>query len=109
MTTTNNKNNPPVRKYRLGNIECATWEKTAQDGKTFYQFSFKKSFKDAEGQWQSTHFFNKTELALIAALAHRVLAKEIMQSQNTQAVAQAPAQSEQGAEPASGDIDEVPF
>ncbi len=67
----------PIKKYTLSNIECAVWRNVAQDGTEYFQFSFQKSYKDKNDEWQQTRTFNRTDLAIIAALCNKVLAVEI--------------------------------
>ena len=77
MAVVNNNTRPPVRKFNLGSVECAVWEKTTQDGNLFYQYSFSKKYRNVEGEWQNTGSFNKSDLAALAALVQRVLFYQI--------------------------------
>lgn len=100
---TNNSNRPPVKKFNLGSVECTVWEKSTQDGKIFYQYSFSKKYKNAEGQWRNTSSFNKSDLAVLSSLAQRVLFSEIKALDvKTQQASAAPAEE-------TADPDEVPF
>lgn len=67
----------PCKSYKLGAIECAVWANQTADGKPYFSFSFQKSYKDVNGEWQQTSFFNKSDLALIAALTYKACLAEI--------------------------------
>ena len=64
--------NPPVGKVRVGLITASIWENTNDKG-TFHNVTFERRYKDAQGNWQSTHSYGESdllELAKAADLAH---------------------------------------
>jgi len=83
------ENNRPIKKYQLGAIECAVWANQTVDGKTYFQFSFQKSYKTKDGKYQHTSFFNKSDLATIVMLSQRACLSEI-QAQSVEAKVQQP-------------------
>jgi len=59
---------PPVAKLRLGFVFANIWQRsTGEDA--FYSVSFERRYKDAQGNWQSTHSFNSDDLLVLAKLA----------------------------------------
>ena len=67
----------PVYKYQLGMLECAVWAKQTNEGKPYFQFSFQKTYKDKDGNFQHTSFFNKSDLAGLSMLCERACLQEI--------------------------------
>ena len=68
---------PPIAKLRLGLIYANIWQRTT-DEDAFYSVSFERRYKDAQGNWQSTHSYNADDLLLLAKLAdqaHTEIAK----------------------------------
>ena len=57
----------PIKTKRLGNIQLTVWEGEYQGNKTF-SFTVKKSYKNKNGSWENTDFFNKSDLPLVLAL-----------------------------------------
>lgn len=73
MTTNTSKKNdeaakPPVAKLRLGLLNANIWQRTTEDH-TFYSVSFERRYRDAQGNWQSTHSYNSDDLLSLAKLA----------------------------------------
>ena len=62
---------PPVAKLRLGLINANIWQRTNGED-AFYSVSFERRYKDAEGNWQSTHSYNSDDLLVLAKLADQV-------------------------------------
>jgi hypothetical protein len=68
---------PPIAKLRLGLINANIWERSTNDS-VFYSVSFERRYKDAKGEWHSTHSYNAEDLLLLAKLAdqaHTEIAK----------------------------------
>jgi hypothetical protein len=62
----------PVGKVRVGLITASVWENPTEKG-TFYNVTFERRYKDAQGNWQSSHSYGESdllELAKAADLAH---------------------------------------
>lgn len=59
------KQNAPVKKVRMGNVEVCMWEteQTNQAGETFMSKSItaQKSYKDKDDKWQNSQNFNINE------------------------------------------------
>lgn len=96
--------NRPKKVLKIGNIEAAAWEKTTQDGKVFYSYSFQKSYKNAEGKWANTAFFNASDLPALA-----MLAASISQKSARVVDMEAKANAKQAEPPAPEDSEDVPF
>jgi len=56
----------PAQKLRLGLISAAIWD---NDG--FYSVDLARSYKDSEGNWQSTSSFAHADLLNLSKLAQR--------------------------------------
>ena len=60
---------PPVFKLRDHALNVAGWERTTLDGKTFYNVTFERRYRDAKGDWHGTQSFDKSNLLTLAKLA----------------------------------------
>jgi hypothetical protein len=69
---TNNK--PPVARLRIGLISASIWERTTEKG-TFHSVSFERRYRDASGNWQTTHSFDTNDLLSLAKLADQAHSK----------------------------------
>ena len=63
----------PVKRVKLGNIEVAKWvnKRKNQQGEDYdsISYTFQKSYKDKEGNWQNTDSISSTDIPkLIVAL-----------------------------------------
>ena len=59
---------PPVAKLRIGLINASIWQRTTDKG-NFHSVSFERRYKDAAGNWQTTHSFDASDLLALAKLA----------------------------------------
>jgi hypothetical protein len=83
---TEEKANPPVHKVRVGLITAAIWEKATDKG-TFYNVTFERRYKDADGNWKSTDSydtFDLLNLAKAADLAHTKILEAQEDDRNTE-------------------------
>lgn len=58
----------PVSKLRIGLISAYIWPRPTEKG-TFYNVSFERRYKDADGKWQSSFSFNQEDLLALSKLA----------------------------------------
>jgi hypothetical protein len=73
----------PVKKFKLGNVECAVWENTSNNAangngdeeKVYNSYSFQKSYKDKDGKWANTTNYNETDLRTLYALLGGIVAR----------------------------------
>ena len=81
MTNTSNKakpaetGKPPVAKLRIGLINATVWERPTAEKGTFYSVSFERRYQDSDGNWQSTHSYNRDDLLVLAKLADQAHSK----------------------------------
>lgn len=68
VNQTNETNKRPVAKLRIGLIAAYIWPRITEKG-TFYNVSFERRYKDAEGKWQSSFSFNQDDLLILSKLA----------------------------------------
>ena len=64
--------NPPADKVRVGLITASIWENKTEKG-TFHNVTFERRYRDAEGNWKSSHSYNAEDLLSLskaADLAH---------------------------------------
>ena len=61
-------NNPPVERIRKGRIQAAIWKRTV-DQNTFYSFTLERSYKDSDGNYQSTSSFSLQDALLVSKVA----------------------------------------
>jgi hypothetical protein len=80
---------PPVARVRVGLITASIWERTSESG-AFYAVSFERRYRDAQGNWQTSHSYDTHDLlslAKAADLAHT----QILQAREASAEAEQPA------------------
>lgn len=70
----------PIRVYKDGGLEVSKWAHN-HDGRISYSFSFQKSYKDRNGNWQHTNFYDSSDLfrfmgILMKALVELVAVRE---------------------------------
>ena len=61
-------NQRPTATIRIGAVKAAIWQNQAGD-RTRYNVTFSKSYRDAEGQWKTTHSFGRNDLLVLAKVA----------------------------------------
>jgi len=61
-------NQRPNATVRIGAVKAAIWQNQAGD-RTRYNVTFSKSYRDAEGQWKTTHSFARNDLLVLAKVA----------------------------------------
>lgn len=59
---------PPIAKLRIGLINANIWQRLT-DEDVFYSVNFERRYRDNDGNWQSTHSYNKGDLLNLAKLA----------------------------------------
>lgn len=67
--------NRPTRKFKLMGIEVAEWSRLTAEGKTFKTYSFQKSYKDQNGDWQHSTSFTMLDLPVLASLILLIVGK----------------------------------
>jgi hypothetical protein len=60
--------NPPADKVRVGLITASIWENETEKG-TFHNVTFERRYRDAEGNWKSSHSYNAEDLLSLAKAA----------------------------------------
>ena len=63
-------NQKPHGEVRIGAVKAAIWQNQAGD-RTRYNVTFSKSYRDADGQWKTTHSFGRNDLLVLAKVADR--------------------------------------
>ncbi|WP_428047721.1 hypothetical protein [Candidatus Proelusimicrobium excrementi] len=108
MAETKNK---PIKSYRLGNVEASVWpNKNPKDGSLYFSFNFQKSYKNKDGEWVQTGFYNRGDLAYLAILAQKILCEEISPIERKKSAAASSAQAQYEPEPPAADsYDDAPF
>ena len=61
-------NQRPTATVRIGAVKAAIWHNQAGD-RTRYNVTFSKSYRDAEGQWKTTHSFGRNDLLVLDKVA----------------------------------------
>ncbi len=73
MEKTNDKKQPE-KKFRAGGITATIWQNNvAKDGKetSFNTVNLERSYKDKEGNWQSTNSFRASDLPKLTLVAQK--------------------------------------
>lgn len=69
MSDTNEtKKNAPVAKVSVGLQTASIW-KNESEGRAFYNVTFDRRYRDAEGKWKSTSTYGRDDLLALAKLA----------------------------------------
>lgn len=58
----------PIAKVRVGLITGSIWERQSEQG-SFYAVSFERRYRDAEGNWKSSHSYDTGDLLALSKLA----------------------------------------
>jgi len=61
-------NQRPNATVRIGTVKAAIWGNEAGE-RTRYNVTFSKRYRDAEGQWKTTHSFGRNDLLVLAKVA----------------------------------------
>ena len=61
-------NQRPTATVRIGAVKAAIWENKAGE-RARYNVTFSKRYRDAEGQWKTTHSFGRNDLLVLAKVA----------------------------------------
>ena len=61
----------PVDRIRIGRIAAAIWKQTTEDGNQFYNFTIQRTYKDSEGNYQSSPSFALSDALVVAKVADR--------------------------------------
>ena len=62
-------NQRPTATVRIGTVKAAIWENKNNGERTCYNVTFSKRYRDAEGQWKTTHSFGRNDLLVLAKVA----------------------------------------
>ncbi len=78
-------NNMPIETFRLRGISASVFENQSEDGQTFYRVSLVRTYKDGNGQFQTTSAFSRDDLPIVAHLANEAwqFVMELEQEQRT--------------------------
>ena len=77
-------NQKPTADVRIGTVKAAIWENQAKD-RTLYKVTFSKRYRDAEGQWKTTHSFGRNDLLLLAKVADQAHSRIVELEQSEEA------------------------
>lgn len=61
-------NQRPTATVRIGAVKAAIWGNEAGE-RTRYNVTFSKRYRDAEGQWKTTHSFGRNDLLVLSKVA----------------------------------------
>ena len=77
-------NQRPTATVRIGAVKAAIWQNQAGD-RIRYNVTFSKSYRDAEGQWKTTHSFGRNDLLVLAKVADQAHSRivELEQGEET--------------------------
>ena len=77
-------NQRPTATVRIGTVKAAIWENQAGE-RTRCNVTFSKRYRDAEGQWKTTHSFGRNDLLVLAKVADQAHSRivELEQAEDT--------------------------
>ena len=56
-----NPTNRPTAKFRDGGVQLDVWNNAREDGSHFPTFSFTRRYRDANGDWQDSNSWTRTD------------------------------------------------
>ena len=71
----------PVHRIRLSNISAAIFENKTNEGKSYFNVQFDRSYKDGD-EWKNTHNFGRDDLLQLAKVADQSHTWIYQQQQN---------------------------
>lgn len=85
----------PIDRVRFGSVQSAIWKNQDEEGRTRYNATYERSYKDANGEWQSTGSFGRDDSLVLAKVAdltftriHELQAKDRQDAANQAAATQ---------------------
>ena len=80
-------NQRPTATVRIGTVNAAIWENKKNGERARYNVTFSKRYRDAEGQWKTTHSFGRNDLLVLAKVADQAHSQivELEQADDTNA------------------------
>ena len=81
-------NQKPQDEVRIGTVKAAIW-KNEVAGKTRYNVTFFRIYRDAEGQWKTTQSFGRNDLLVLAKVADQAHSRIFELQQTEEEVEQA--------------------
>ena len=70
--------NRPSKHYKLMGIEAAQWNRVYDSGKEpIKNYTFQKSYKDKNGEWQKTTSFGVSDLPILASLILNIIGENV--------------------------------
>jgi hypothetical protein len=97
--------NRPVKEVRLGRIKASVWSNTNSKQEQWYSCVLTRSYKDAQGEWKSSHSLGLDDL-LVAGEVLRLAALWIYAERQGQHAPQQQPQREPGEE---APVQDIPF
>ena len=78
-------NQRPTATVRIGTVKAAIWENKNNGERARYNVTFSKRYRDAEGQWKTTHSFGRNDLLVLAKVADQAHSQivELEQAEDT--------------------------
>ena len=78
-------NQRPTATVRIGTVKSAIWENKKNGERARYNVTFSKRYRDAEGQWKTTHSFGRNDLLVLAKVADQAHSQivELEQAEDT--------------------------
>jgi len=64
-----NSKSKPVDRVIIYPVTAAIWKNMNDDGQAFYSFTLERSYKTADGKYDSTHSFSGSDALLLAKVA----------------------------------------
>ena len=62
-------NNQPIETFRLRGISASIFANQTDDGQTFHRVSIVRTYRDSDGQFQTTSAFSRDDLPIVAHIA----------------------------------------
>jgi len=67
----NENKNLPAKRFKSSGVEVSVWKNEGKEGSVFFTVSLQRSYKDKEGNWQSTASLRKSDLLVASHLLEK--------------------------------------
>jgi len=65
----------PIDRVRYGSVQAAIWKNQDAEGRARYNATYERSYKDGDGNWQTTGSFSRDDSLVLAKVAEQAFAR----------------------------------
>lgn len=71
------KQNKPVRRFRVGSVTAAEWENTSEDGRIWKNYTFQRSYTKDGKTWENSESFTMRDLSDLMIVVWKILTDRV--------------------------------